>query len=289
MYRAFHCEKRKRRTRLNAPPSVFYSLVSESTGLMVVGLDHWNPGSSNPPAESQRPRNYILRQAIGSPRSNPVAASALRARNLGKKASKQTCPIEVATIRVVTSDAGNKPYRIRASIGVFREAFRETQGLPQIPGPTLLRIRKTSPLVDRVIGHAPENSAPARASLAIFGGNIPWSCQLQFRQSGLPCLGIGIGVACIDTCWKSPLRYSTSCKGWAPSISPGPTKKPAPPNTSSSTMTFTAKSSTAPSPSEKPSTKSSSKSPDAFAPPIVGRVASNGGPTSRGSAEMHVV
>ena len=71
----FHRDKRKRRTRLNAPPSVFfYSLVSESTGLMVDGLDHWNPGSSNPPAESQRPRNCILRQGITGPCSNPVAA-----------------------------------------------------------------------------------------------------------------------------------------------------------------------------------------------------------------------
>jgi hypothetical protein len=182
-------EKRKRRTRLNAPPSVFYSLVSESTGLMVYGLDHWNPGSSNPPAEFQRPRNCIFRQGIGSSCSNPVAAPARGARILGEETSRQTRPLEVAPIGMVTRDTGNKTYRIRASVGVFHEAFRETQGLPQIPGPTFLRIRKTSPLADRAIGHPPSYSIPARASRAISRRNIPWICQLQFLRSGLPCCG----------------------------------------------------------------------------------------------------
>ena len=46
--------KRKRRTRLNAPPSVFDTSVSRTAGLMVCGLDHWNPCSSNPTVPNRR-------------------------------------------------------------------------------------------------------------------------------------------------------------------------------------------------------------------------------------------
>ena len=100
--------------------------------------------------------------------SNPVAAQRRSARIFGKQASRQTCSIEVTPIRMVTRDAGSKTYRIRATVGVFHQAFRESQGLPQIPGPTSFRTRKTPLIADRVVGHAWNSSIPPMPCRAFF-------------------------------------------------------------------------------------------------------------------------
>lgn len=129
--------------------------------------------------------------------SNPVAAQRRSARIFGKQASRQTCSIEVTPIRMVTRDAGSKTHRIRATVGVFHQAFRETQGLPQIPGPTVFWTRKTPLIADRVVGHVSSNSIPPMPCRAFPPTRIQpgpaaisaTEAQLQFLQLGLGCCG----------------------------------------------------------------------------------------------------
>src|ERR1035441_2279830 len=61
---------------------------------------------------------------------------------------------------MVTRDTGGKTYRIRATVGVFHQAFCETQRLPQVPGPTAFWTRKTTLIADRVVRHVAVDSIP---------------------------------------------------------------------------------------------------------------------------------
>jgi hypothetical protein len=69
--------------------------------------------------------------------------------------------LEPTLMRMAANDAATKTYRIHASFGVFRQAFREIESLPQIPRPTFFRIWKTLLIANVVVG-LPRRRQPDR-------------------------------------------------------------------------------------------------------------------------------
>ena|ERR1017187_2259343 len=67
---------------------------------------------------------------------------------------------------MVARDAGTEMNGKLTIVGVFHQAFRETERFPQKPSLAFLRIRKTPLIADRVVGHTISNSIPAMASRA---------------------------------------------------------------------------------------------------------------------------
>lgn len=63
------------------------------------------------------------------------------------------CRLELTSVRVATIDGGAQTYRIRATAGVFHQAIREIDRVPQMPRQTSFRIWKTPLIAVRVVGH----------------------------------------------------------------------------------------------------------------------------------------
>jgi hypothetical protein len=70
-----------------------------------------------------------------------------------EQASSQTCRIEFTPIRIKAIDARSKAYGAPATFGVFHQAIRETESVPQIPRPTYFRIWQMPLFTGCVIGH----------------------------------------------------------------------------------------------------------------------------------------
>ena len=73
-------------------------------------------------------------------------------------------------------------YRILATVGVFHQAIREIESVPQMSGQTFFRVWKTPVIADHVLGHAPTYSIPVMTSRA-FPPPTPPPCQPIHRQS----------------------------------------------------------------------------------------------------------
>src|ERR1017187_10490384 len=69
---------------------------------------------------------------------------------------------------MVARDAGTEMNGKLTIVGVFHQAFRETERFPQKPSLAFLRIRKTPLIADRVVGHTIRNSVRPMA-----GGRKP--------------------------------------------------------------------------------------------------------------------
>ena len=61
--------------------------------------------------------------------------------------------LEATPIRMATKDARTKTYRMLATVGVFHQAIRVIEGVPQMPGQTSFRIWKTPLIADCVVSH----------------------------------------------------------------------------------------------------------------------------------------
>ena len=75
--------------------------------------------------------------------------------------ARRICPLEATSIRMAAKDASSKAQGILASIGILHQARREIEGLPQIRGPTFLRIWKTSSIAERLVRHTPSKKHTA--------------------------------------------------------------------------------------------------------------------------------
>ena len=65
--------------------------------------------------------------------------------------------LETTPIKMDAKDVTAEPYRMLATVGIFHQAIREIEGLPEILGPTYFRIGKTPLIADRVVGLSLQN------------------------------------------------------------------------------------------------------------------------------------
>jgi hypothetical protein len=144
----------------NADKVIILTIWRERTGV----------GDRMTPVENPNPR---LRVVLPCPFTRRISSPPS---SLHEKFSNRfSALLEATPIRMATNDARAKGDRILATFGVFHQTFPEIERLPQIPGPTFFRIRKTPLIADRVVGHDRRNSIPAMPSRA-----SPPACPRQF-------------------------------------------------------------------------------------------------------------